>query len=85
MSGAPGWVLNGTAEGGFYDGEPHKGGPLGNPDGYVMPASGSTTVLVGYTGYSWASWRLTAVLSDQSGNVMATKVVFIDAAAPACP
>ena len=86
ITGTPGWILKGTAGTDLLNGVPQRGGPLGDPDGYVIPASGSTTVEVGTSGYSQANWLLVATLSDQSGNTMSTTSIFIDSTSGAiCP
>jgi hypothetical protein len=84
LTGTPGWVMTGEAETGFdEDGNPRRGAALSNSD-YVMPSNGPVTILVGVPGYSQADWRLTARLSDQSGNVKATKQVLIGSSASPC-
>jgi hypothetical protein len=84
LTGAPGWVMTGETETSFdEDGNPRRGAALYNSD-YVMPSNGPVTILVGVPGYSQADWRLTARLLDQSGNVKATKQVFIDSSAGLC-
>ena len=54
VTGVQGWVLTGIAEFLDEEGIPRKGGPLGDADGYVVPASGSMKVEVGFPAYSWA-------------------------------
>jgi|GEM_PF-3999833 len=84
LTGAPGWTLTGVAEGGFDEnGNPRKGANLIDP-AYVMTTNGPVTVQVGVSGYSQADWRLTAHLSDTSGKVMATKVIYVGSSAPVC-
>jgi hypothetical protein len=74
-SGTPGLILSGDV----HTSNKMKGGPMGDPDGIVIPASGSITEIIGDGSFDFYSYGVDAVLRTSTGATIASRSAVITA------
>ena len=73
--GTPGLLLSGIV----HTIPNRKGGPLGNPDGYLIPSSGTLLEPIGLAVNDFYGYGVDATLTDQSGAIIASNSAVVTA------